>query len=311
MATRVDARAQSWPLVSVVAFSLFIDYFLYGVLLPLSANSPAGLRSEEQMAWLYGAYAASVLFVTPLFGYLGDRVGGRSILLFGVVLAGSATALFGFGSNFQILLLARLCLGAGSAALWTAGLSLIAAHYVEKRVEMIGYAFTGSTAGSVLGPVAGGMLSQVGGYALPFVITGVLLVVDAILIMLAISPVRARQKEKLNGRTLLLNKSLVAPAVAITLAAFAVGIIEPLLPVRLARDGISPKITGVIFTISTLVYGLSAPVVGRVSSRLSVNKVMTLVRLRWRLPFLYWPHSGKLRLFVSQFPWSTSLSHLC
>lgn len=198
-------------------------------------------------------------------------------MLCGVALTACAAALFGLGSNFQIFFLARLCQGAASAALWTAGLSLIAAHYVERRVEMVGYAFTGSTAGSVLGPIAGGWLAHVGGFELPFLITGALLLINASLIVLVIPRGRgSSQREGLDIRPLLLDKSLVVPALAVALAAFAVGIIEPLLPVRLARYGITSKATGLIFTISTLVYGLSAPIVGRISNRLSTHRVIAL-----------------------------------
>ncbi len=263
-------------MVAVIAFSLFIDYFLYGILLPLTASSRAGLHTEEQMAWLYAAYAASVLLVTPVFGYWGDRAGGRPIMLLGVALAACTAALFALGSSFPILVVARLCQGAASAALWTAGLSLIASRYVEKRTEMIGYAFTGSTAGSVIGPVAGGVLAHAAGYELPFLITGVLLALDAALLVLVLPRQPGARHNKIQSRALLRNKSLVVPALAVMLAAFAVGIMEPLLPVRLARYGLTSERTGLIFTVSTLVYGLSAPVVGRVSNRLSFQKIITL-----------------------------------
>ena len=145
-----STHSKSWTLVGVVAFALFLDYFLYGIVVPLTPLSPAKVNSEEQLGLLYGGYAVSVLLVTPLFGYLGDRVGARIMMICGVVLAASATAFFGLASNFSLLLAARLCQGAASAATWTAGLALIAEHYTEKRVEMIGYAFTGSTAGPYL-----------------------------------------------------------------------------------------------------------------------------------------------------------------
>ena len=288
MFSQIYGHAHSRVMVAVIAFSLFIDYFLYGVLLPLATYSPAGVHTEEQMAWLYGAYATSVLFVTPIFGYLGYRVGARSIVLFGVALTACATALFGLGLNFETLFLARLCQGAASAALWTAGLSLIAAHYVEKRVEMIGFAFTGSTAGSVLGPLAGGFLADIGGYGLPFVVTGCLLVVDAVLIVFTIPRAPAGRAKRLDALAVLKNRALIVPALAVTLAAFAVGIIEPLLPVRLARYGVTSRATGLIFTVPALVYGLSAPVVGWVSGRLSINKVMTVgaVAMAATLPLL-------------------------
>ncbi len=64
------------------------------------------------------------------------------------------------------------------------------------------------------------------------------------------------------------------PAFAVALAAFSVGVIEPLLPVRLARYGAKSMAVGLIFTISTLVYGLSAPVVGWVSERTPIHRVI-------------------------------------
>ena len=282
------AYASSWSVVAVIAFSLFIDYFLYGIVLSLAAHSPAGLNSEEKLAWLYGAYAISVLVATPIFGYLGDRMGHRSIILWGGALTACAIVLFALSSNFPIFLLARLCQGAASGALWTGGLALIASHYVEKRVEMIGYAFTGSTAGSVLGPMAGGLLSGAGGDKLPFLITAILLLVDVSLIILIVPSGRGNREERIPIRHLLLNRSMAVPALAVALAAFAVGVVEPLLPVRLARYGMTSKGTGLIFTVSTLVYGLSAPVVGRVSERLSTNKVIIIgaIAMAGTLPLL-------------------------
>lgn len=71
----------------------------------------------------------------------------------GVIFSGAVTLLFWFGATFFLAFLARFCQGAASAATWTAGLALIAEHYVENRVQMMGFALAGSTAGSVLGPM--------------------------------------------------------------------------------------------------------------------------------------------------------------
>ena len=166
-------------MVAVIAFSLFLDYFLYGLLFPLVAHSPAGLKGEGHLALLYGAYAISVLLVTPVFGYWGDRIGGRSTMLCGAALAICAISLLGAAPSLSLLLLGKFCQGAASAALWTSGLALIATNYVEKRVVMLGYAFTGGTFGSVIGPIAGGLLYHAGGYKLPFLITGVAFAIAA------------------------------------------------------------------------------------------------------------------------------------
>ena len=94
-------------------------------------------------------------------------------------MSATALALFWLAPTFYLLLLGRLFQGAAAAATWTAGLALIAEHFPAKRVEMIGYALMGSTAGSLLGPIIGGSLYEVGGYALPFAATGVLVAIDA------------------------------------------------------------------------------------------------------------------------------------
>ncbi|MGC2212084.1 MAG: MFS transporter [Silvibacterium sp.] len=280
--------SHSRALVAVIAFSLFLDYFLYGLLFPLVAYFPAGLNGEGHLALLYGVYAISVLLVTPVFGYLGDRIGGRSTMLCGAALAVCAISLLGVASNLSLLLLGKFFQGAASAALWTSGLALIATNYVEKRVEMLGYAFTGGTFGSVIGPIAGGLLYHAGGYRLPFLITGIAFVIAAALIALFVPAGGTQPNELVNFRALMLNKSLMVPAVAIALAAFSVGLIEPLLPVRLARYAATSMAIGIIFTVSTSVYGLSAPLVGRVSERMPIQKVIVLgtIAMATTLPFL-------------------------
>jgi MFS transporter, DHA1 family, solute carrier family 18 (vesicular amine transporter), member 1/2 len=269
-------RFRSLAIVAVIAISLFIDYFLYGILFPLAPHSPAKLQGEQQFALLYGVYAISVLVVTPLFGFLGDRIGARATMLYGLALAVCATFLFGAASNLCVLLVARFSQGAASAALWTSGLALIAKHFVEKRVEMLGYAFTAGTLGSILGPIAGGLLFHVGGYRLPFLITGLLAAVNAVLIVLLLPTKSAAPAETLDIGALLFNRSVIVSALAVALAAFSVGIIEPLLPARMATYGATSTTIGLVFTISTLAYGLSAPLVGRVSQILPFQRVVVL-----------------------------------
>lgn len=280
--------SHSRRMVAVIAFSLFLDFFLYGLLFPLSAHSPAKVQGEGHYALLYGSYAVSVLLVTPVFGYLGDRIGGQRTMLCGLVLGICAIALFGVASSFPLLVLAKFCQGAASAALWTSGLALIAANYLANRVEMIGYAFTGGTFGSVIGPIAGGLLYHAGGYKTPFLVTGLLFVLDAALIVLLLPAGRVKGKETIGFLSLLRNKSVGVLALAVSLAAFSVGIIEPLLPVRLARFGMTSMMVGILFTISTLAYGLSAPVVGRVAERVPIKKVIVLgtIAMAATLPLL-------------------------
>jgi MFS family permease len=96
------AASGSSILVGVVAFALFMDYLIYGLLVPLSPYSPAHATSEEQLGLLYGGYAVGVLVATPLFGYLGDRIGYRQLMIYGVALSATALALLCFAPHCHL-----------------------------------------------------------------------------------------------------------------------------------------------------------------------------------------------------------------
>ena len=72
-----ESRQSPALTVEIVAFAAFLDYFLYGTVIPLTPLFPAEVRSEAQAGLLYCVYSIRVLLVTPLFGYFGDTLGRR------------------------------------------------------------------------------------------------------------------------------------------------------------------------------------------------------------------------------------------
>lgn len=287
--TALDAiRNHQWTVLGIVAYALFMDYFIYGLIVPLGPYSPAKVTSESQLGMLYGAYAIGVLVATPVFGYLGDRLGCKRPMLIGVALSAVATFLFCFGAHFYLALLARLAQGAAAAGTWTAGLALVAENYADKRVQMMGLAMVGSTAGSVVGPVAGGWLFDAGGYQLPFLITGGMVALDAFMRTVFLPADKGTADKSPDLKALLLDKSVLVAGLAVAVAAAGWGIIEPLLPNHLRHTGASPGQVGLLFTISTIIYGCSAPVVAWVAERISIKKTICfgIVAMAATLPLL-------------------------
>ena len=284
----LSALAKGWQVTGVVAFALFMDYLIYGLVVPLTLYSPAGISGEEELGLLYAGYALGVLCATPLFGYFGARIGLKRTMICGVALSAAATMLFWLAPDFALMFLARLLQGGAAAGTWTAGLSLIAAHHVGRRVEMMGYGLMGSTAGSVLGPVAGGVLYHLGGYSLPFVLTILLVAIDAFLRIFVLPADRPSGEAPPKLAPLLLDRSVLIPAGAVGLAAIGWGIVEPIVPSQLGRAGVSPAAIGLMFTIATIAYGLSAPLVSWVSERVAVKKVIAggTVAMAIALPLL-------------------------
>ncbi|HEY5300218.1 MAG TPA: MFS transporter, partial [Acetobacteraceae bacterium] len=208
-------RTRPWTLILVVGFALFMDYLIYGAAMPLMEHAPGSSAGEQHLGLLATAYAVGVLGATPLFGWLCERNGCRGPMIEGVLLAGLATVLFMVAPDFPVVLLARLGQGMASAAVWIAGLALIAEHYSGRRVEMMGYALMGSTGGAVLGPLLGGWLYEASGYALPFFVLLALIAVAAVLCILLLRDSQASASKSPGLLTILSDRSVAVPAVAV------------------------------------------------------------------------------------------------
>lgn len=270
-------RSHHMTVLVVVAFALFMDYFLYGMVVPLTPYSPAGVKDESHLGLLYLSYSVGVLLFTPVCGIFADRVGRRWPMIWGVVAQAAATALFCFAGSFPVLCAGRVLQGVASAATWTAGLALIAEHFPLNRVQMMGFALMGSTAGSVLGPTLGGVLYDRGGYALPFATVGVLIAVDVCARTLLLPRDAGAPETNSQLMTVIKDRSVLAAGLAVALAASSWAVVEPLLPNHLERTaGATAGTVGIMFTVAAVVYGCMAPVVSRVSDRLGVRRTVCM-----------------------------------
>jgi MFS family permease len=257
-------RGTPFATLVTVTVALFTDGFLYGVLVPLGA----GDGGDTMLGIMYGVYALGVLASTPIFGVLSDKIGRRKPMLWGFAAQALATVLFGLSGGVGLTLLARLLQGVAAAATWTTGLALVAEHFTEHRAEKLGVAMMGSTGGLLVGPVTGGVLLQAGGHALPLLVAGAALVIDGVLrLTILTDPAQVSAAPSRLG-ALLRDRSVQAAAVVVVLSSIGWSLLEPLFPGHLERVlGATPATVGLLFTISSLAYGLSAPLVGQVVDR--------------------------------------------
>jgi MFS transporter, DHA1 family, solute carrier family 18 (vesicular amine transporter), member 1/2 len=275
----------------VVVVAFFNDALLYGLVIPLTEQSPAQVRDEWALGVLYGGYALGLLGATPILARLSDRIGRRGPLLGGLLTQALATLLFAFAGNPTAMLLARMLQGGAAAATWTAGLALVAETFVQRRTQMMGLAMLGSNSGSVLGPALGGLLYDwSGSYRFPFLVAGVFLALDGCLRFLLLSrtpPQNTERPAKLAD--LFRDRAVLAAALIVVLGVGGWGLLEPLLPNHLQRTaGASPGAIGFLFTLAILFYGLCVPCVDRATARWGLRPVMTagLTAMALSLPLL-------------------------
>ena len=127
----------------------------------------------------------------------------------------------------------------------------------------------------------GGGLQQMGGYSLPLAVTAALVAVDFILRVFVLPAPRMHGRMTPDLRALLLDKSVLVPALATALAALGWGVAEPLLPLDLERRGATAAQIGLIFTAAPIAYGLCAPLVAWTTERVAIRWWLSWVLSGW------------------------------
>lgn len=106
----------------------------------------------------------------------------RGPLLCGLLSLAAATGLLCIGTSVPILVVGRMFQGISAALVWTVGVALLL-DTVEKDAvgQAMGYVSLGMTAGTVLGPLLGGLVYHAGGYYAVFGMAFGVILVDIIL----------------------------------------------------------------------------------------------------------------------------------
>lgn len=154
----------------ILASSLaFVDGSVVNVGLPAIARSLGAGAADLQ--WVINAYLLPLTALLLTGGALGDRLGRRRMLIFGVVLFGFGSALCATSVNLGWLLAARALQGAGAALLLPNSLAILGAAFEgEARGRAVGTWSAASSAAAAIGPVLGGWLIDTFGWREIFLI---------------------------------------------------------------------------------------------------------------------------------------------
>ncbi|MPY43535.1 MFS transporter [Streptomyces phyllanthi] len=139
---------------------IWLDTSVLNVAVTTLADPVRGLgATPAELEWVASAY--TLVFAGTLFagGALADRFGPRTTLLAGLALFGAASGAGAFAGSPAWLVVARAFMGAGSALLMPATLSVIVQSTPEeKRTRAIAIWSSSSGLGVAVGPVVGGAL---------------------------------------------------------------------------------------------------------------------------------------------------------
>ena len=154
---------RAWAALAVLTLAvtlLAIDSTVLALAIPsLSADlSP----TASQLLWIGDIYSFTLAGLLVTMGNVADRIGRRRLLLIGTFGFGTASIMAAFAPSAGALIAARALLGVGGATIMPSTLSLIRNIVPDARHRTTAIAIwsAGSSGGTALGPLVGGVLLE-------------------------------------------------------------------------------------------------------------------------------------------------------
>lgn len=186
--------------------------------------------------FLFASKAIVQLMVNPFSGALIDRIGYDIPMMIGLIIMFLSTSMFACGRSYGTLFFARSLQGVGSAFADTAGLAMIADRFTEEseRSKALGIALAFISFGCLVAPPFGGALYQFAGKEMPFIILALVSLLDGIMLLLVMKPIKQQLAERQETRKetfpiwkLMMDPYIAVCAGALTMSNVALAFLEP------------------------------------------------------------------------------------
>tara|TARA_B110000285_G_C15047215_1_gene574968 strand:+ start:233 stop:946 length:714 start_codon:yes stop_codon:yes gene_type:complete len=136
----------------------------------------------QTLGLIFSGYSISMVVFAPLFARMLTNIGRKNVLMLGCLCESIAMIFFGLfvyienPATYAILsFLCRFIEGFGNGCLNSATSSIISFNYEDNMGNLMGLTQTFTGLGMLSGPILGSFLYELGGFKLPFFVTGVLL----------------------------------------------------------------------------------------------------------------------------------------
>ena len=167
-------------------------------MVPLRIGGTVVYEGEDSgIGLLFSIKAMVQLLVNPFSGAIIDRIGYDIPMMIGLTIMFFSTSLFACGQSYGVLFFARSLQGVGSAFADTGGLAMIADRFTEEneRQKALGIALTFISFGCLCAPPFGGVLYEICGKEVPFIILALVCLFDGFLVLLVMSTVKQQMRE--------------------------------------------------------------------------------------------------------------------
>jgi DHA1 family multidrug resistance protein-like MFS transporter len=272
-------------MLTAVGFSLVFPF------LPLYVEhlgSTTGLSVEWMAGLVIAVQGLTMMFASPLWGAVADRYGRKLMVLRSMYGGVVVMALMGMVTSGEQLILLRAVQGLATGTV-AANNALVASAVPRHRVGFaMGTLQVGLWAGVAIGPLVGGVLADMYGFAMPFFITAAALFVGGLLIHFGIHEDFEPQKAKVdevkpsmlaqwrhvfgaNGVSLIYFMRFLAGIGRTMIVPIAPLFVVSLLPPELASQSIY---AGAVISVSSATSTFSGVYLGRLGDKIGHRTVL-------------------------------------
>jgi len=254
--------------------------------LPLYVKSLGVTDINEVKRWsglvISGVFITAFI-ATPFWGWLGDRVGKKKMVLRAIFGLAASQFLIGLSQDVYQLFFFRMLQGALSGFI-AAALALVSANTPEENSGYaIGFLASSTAAGNLLGPLIGGFLADAFGYRNVFLITSGLCLVSGILVLFFVREVYNAKADRNNildnYRFVLFNSRIKLAMILLVVTASSISMIQPVFALfmesRLSSTAYLATLTGIIFGIVGLFQVISSSFWGKLNDRREIRLNLT------------------------------------
>ena len=268
----------------------FIAMLGFGFVFPFMAfyihdlGVPAGPEADKWTGILVMAMGVPMAICSPIWGWVADRHGRKSMVLRAMFGGAVTVLLMAFVQNVHQLLILRILQGILTGTI-TASMALVAsATPLEHAGYALGMVTVSASGGNFMGPLLGGYAAKFIGYRATFVVAAAILLVGAFVVMYGTEEKFERHEASRTGMTraflpLLAIGSFLVPLLTLWLINFAASMPAPTFPyfvqsISAMSDKDAAALTGIIIAVVGPVETASAWIFGRFGDRWGHKRVL-------------------------------------
>jgi DHA2 family multidrug resistance protein len=161
MASAKDIENRRLISAAVILATLMntLDTTIANVALPHIQGSVSA--AQDQIAWVLTSYIIAAGLMTPLTGWLAERIGRKRMFLYSIVGFTAASMLCGIATSLPEIVLFRLLQGVAGASFMPLSQSVILDLYPPRQMAQAMAVWSGTIIlGPIIGPTIGGYLTE-------------------------------------------------------------------------------------------------------------------------------------------------------